>query len=78
MAKNMSKNKNMMPRIAELLGVKLSERFTVERYNERFECRILGYGLEILSNNYENPYVDLSPYLLNEILNGTAVIVDEY
>lgn len=66
---------NKIPEIEKMLGVEHSKRFTVKRHNEIIECRFLAYGLDILSDNYENPYVELAPFLLVDLINGTAEVV---
>lgn len=67
---------NKMEAVAKLFGKKLGERFTIKRYNDRFDCCFMQYGLETFGA-YENPYMSFNVFILQELFTGTAVIVDD-
>lgn len=67
---------NKMEQVAAMFGKKLGERFTVERYGERFDCAVTRYGMDCFST-YENPYIELNAFVLYDLLCGEAVIVDD-
>ena len=67
---------NKMEAVAQLFGKKLGERFTVERDHDIFDCRFMKSGFET-SCAYENPYMDFDCFILEELLTGKAVIVDD-
>jgi hypothetical protein len=68
--------KNKMVEVAALFGKKLGERFTVERDHDRFDCRFMKRGFETFGV-YENPYMDFDCFILEDLLTGEAVIVNE-
>ena len=67
---------NKMEQVAALFGKRLGERFTVERDHDRFDCRFMKNGLETFGA-YENPFMDFDVCILEELLTGRAVIVDD-
>ena len=69
-------NDNKMAEVAALFGKQLGERFTVERDHDRFDCEFSLYGF-VAHGAYENPYLDFDAFILQDLLVGRAVIVDE-
>jgi hypothetical protein len=69
--------KNKMEQVAALFGKKLNERFTV-RYdgNHLFDCKFTECGL-ISYGAYDNPWLDFDTFMLQDLLVGRAVIVDD-
>lgn len=67
---------NKMEVVAALFGKRLNERFTVDRKGYRFQARFTEYGLDILGE-WDNPYIDVNANVLQDLLTGEAVIVDE-
>lgn len=67
---------NKMEVIAALFGKKLGERFTVERDHDRFDCEFSTCGC-LEHGAYENPYMDFDCFILEDLLTGKAVIVNE-
>ena len=67
---------NKMEQLAKLFGKQLGERFIVERDHDRFDCRFMQHGLETFGV-YENPYMSFDVFILEELLTGRAVIVNE-
>lgn len=73
---NVKMAENKMEAIAKLFGKKLGERFTVERDHDRFDCRFMQHGLETFGV-YENPYMAFDCFILEDLLTGRAVIIDD-
>lgn len=69
-------NENKMEQVAALFGKKLGERFTVERHGERFDCKFTNCGFDSYGA-YENPYLSFDAFILQELLTGTVVIVND-
>ena len=67
---------NKMEQVAMMFGKKLGERFTVERDHDRFDCRFTKHGLDTFGV-YENPYMSFDVFILEELLTGRAVIVND-
>ncbi|MSV24209.1 hypothetical protein FYJ78_03210 [Selenomonas sp. WCA-380-WT-3B 3/] len=67
---------NKMEVVAALFGKKLGERFTVERDHDRFECEFSTCGFRV-RGAYDTPYMDFSCFILEDLLTGRAVVVDE-
>ena len=67
---------NKMAEVAKMFGKKLGERFTVERDHDRFDCEFAPCGF-MVRGVYENPYLDFDAFILQDLLVGRAVIVDE-
>ena len=67
---------NKMEQVAAMFGKKLGERFTVERDYDRFDCEFATCGF-VTYGAYENPYMDFDGLILEDLLTGRAVIVDE-
>ena len=67
---------NKMAEVAKLFGKKLGERFTVKRDNMMFDCRFTKHGLDTFGV-YENPYMSFDTFILEELLTGRTVIVDD-
>ena len=67
---------NKMSRVAGLFNKKLGERFSVKVNNQIYDCSFKEYGFDSYGA-YENPYLDFDAFILQELLTGTAVIVDE-
>jgi hypothetical protein len=67
---------NKMEIIAQLFGKRLGEKFTVKRDNMMFDCRFTKHGLDTFGV-YENPYMSFDAFILEELLTGRVVIVDE-
>ena len=72
----MSGAENKMEQVAEMFGKRLGERFTVERDHDRFDCRFMKHGFETFGV-YENPYMDFDCFILEDLLTGRAVIVND-
>jgi hypothetical protein len=68
--------KNKMEQVAAMFGKKLGERFTIERDHDRFDCEFASCGF-MARGAYENPYMDFDCFILEDLLTGRAVIVDE-
>lgn len=64
---------NKMEQVAAIFGKKLGERFTVKRDHMMFDCRFTKHGLDTFGV-YENPYMSLDVFILEELLTGVAVI----
>jgi len=67
---------NKMAQVAALFGKKLNERFTVRYDNCLFDCKFTDCGF-ISYGAYDNPYLDFDTFILQDLLVGRAVIVDE-
>ena len=67
---------NKMEVVAALFGKKPGERFTVERDHDRFECEFSTCGFRV-RGAYDTPYMDFSCFILEDLLTGRAVIVDD-
>ena len=67
---------NKMEAVAQLFGKQLGERFTVKRDNMMFDCRFTKHGLDTFGV-YENPYMSFDVFILEELLTGRAVIINE-
>ncbi|WP_028130256.1 hypothetical protein [Selenomonas sp. AE3005] len=67
---------NKMAEVAKMFGKKLGERFTVKIDNQRYSCSFEEYGFNSYGA-YENPYLSFDAFILQELLTGTAVIVDD-
>lgn len=68
--------KNKMEAVAQLFNKKLGERFSVKRDDMIFDCRFTKHGLDTFGI-YENPYMSFDTFILEELLTGEAVIIDE-
>jgi hypothetical protein len=66
---------NKMAQVAALFGKKLGERFCIIRYGKRYDVRFLERGFEVYG--LENPYVDMDSFVLMDLLNGDAEIMEE-
>lgn len=67
---------NKMEQVAAMFGKQLDERFTVKRDYDRFDCEFATCGF-VTYGAYENPYMDFDGLILEDLLTGRAVIVDE-
>jgi hypothetical protein len=67
---------NKMEAVAALFGKKLDERFTIYRDNEKIDAMFMLSGLWLMGA-YENPYIDVDAFVLMELLNGRAKIVED-
>lgn len=67
---------NKMEQVAKLFNKKLGERFSVKVNNQIYDCSFKEYGFDSYGA-YANPYLDLDAFILQELLRGTAVIVDD-
>ena len=67
---------NKMEVIAAIFGKQLGERFSVKVNNQIYDCSFEEYGFDS-HGAYENPYLDFDAFILQELLTGTAVIIDE-
>ena len=67
---------NKMEQVAALFGKKLNERFTVRYDNCLFDCKFTDCGF-ISYGAYDNPYLDFDTFILQDLLVGRAVIVDD-
>jgi len=67
---------NKMETIARLFGKRLNERFTVDRKGYRFQARFTLYGLDMLGE-WDNPYFDVNANVLQDLLIGEAMIVND-
>ena len=67
---------NKMKAVAKLFNKKLGERFTVKVDNQLYDCSFEEYGFYSYGA-YENPYLCFDAFILQELLTGTAVIVNE-
>lgn len=67
---------NKMAEVAAMFGKKLGERFTVKRDHDRFDCEFSTCGF-MARGAYENPYMDFDCFILEDLLIGKAVIVDD-
>ena len=65
-----------MAEVVALFGKKLNERFTVRYDNCLFDCKFTEYGFDSYGE-YENPYLDFDAFILQDLLVGRAVIVDD-
>jgi hypothetical protein len=54
----------------------LGERFSVKIDNQRYSCSFEEYGFNSYGA-YENPYLSFDAFILQELLTGTAVIIDD-
>lgn len=68
--------KNKMEAVAQLFGKKLYERFTVRYDNHLFDCLFGEHGF-VTYGAYENPYLDFDTFILQDLLAGRAVIVND-
>ena len=67
---------NKMEVIAAIFGKQLGERFSVKVNNQIYDCSFKEYGFDSYGA-YENPYLDFDAFILQELLTGTAVIIDD-
>ena len=67
---------NKMEQVAKLFNKELGERFSVKVNNEVCYCSFEEYGFNSYGA-YTNPYFDFDAFILQELLTGTAVIIDE-
>ena len=67
---------NKMKAVAQLFNKKLGERFSVKRDDMIFDCRFTKHGLDTFGV-YENPYMSFDVFILEELLTGRVVIVNE-
>ena len=67
---------NKMEQIARMYDKRLGERFTVKVDNRLYDCSFEEYGFNSYGA-YENPYLSFDAFILQELLTGTAVIVDD-
>ena len=75
-AANLAKEPNKMMAVAAMFGKRLDERFTVDRKGYRFQARFKEYGLDMLVG-WDNPYFDVSANVLQDLITGEAVIINE-
>ena len=68
--------KNKMEAVAKLFNKKLGERFSVKVDNQIYDCSFEEYGFNSYGA-FNNPYLDFDAFILQELLTGTAVIVNE-
>ena len=74
--RNYKDKPNKMEVVAALFGKKLGERFSVKVNNQICDCSFELYGFNTYGA-YTTPYLDFDAFILQELLIGTAVIVDE-
>lgn len=67
---------NKMAEVAKLFGKELGERFKVKVNNQIYDCSFKEYGFDSYGA-YENPYLDFDAFILQELLTGTAVIIND-
>lgn len=67
---------NKMGQVAAMFGKRLNERFTVDRKGYRFQARFTEYGLDTMGE-WNNPYFDVNANVLQDLLTGMAVIVND-
>lgn len=67
---------NHMAEVAKMFGKELNERFTISRYGYKYEARFFSGGFETYGR-FENPYVDVDPFVLMDLLTGEAEIVED-
>ena len=67
---------NKMAEVAKIFGKKLNERFTISRYGYKYEARFFNEGFETYGR-FENPYVDVDPFVLMDLLTGEAEIIEK-
>lgn len=67
---------NKMEAVAQLFGKKLGERFTVKYDNDLFDCKFAEYGFDTYGA-YDNPYLNFDAFILQDLLVGRAVIVND-
>lgn len=67
---------NKMEQVAAIFGKKLGERFTARYDNHLFDCKFTECGLATY-DAYDNPYLVFDAFILQYLLIGRAVIVDE-
>jgi hypothetical protein len=65
-----------MEEVAKMFGKELDERFTVYRDNEKIDAMFTLSGLWLMGA-YENPYIDVDAFVLMELLNGRAEIMED-
>lgn len=75
-AADLARKPNKMEVVAALFGKRIGERFTVERDNDRFDCEFSTCGF-MVHGAYENPYMDFNCFILEDVLTGRAVIVND-
>lgn len=66
---------NKMEVIAAIFGKQLGGRFSVKVNNQIYDCSFKEYGFDSYGA-YGNPYLDFDAFILQELLTGTAVIVN--
>jgi hypothetical protein len=75
--KEKADNKNKMQAVAEMFGKKLDEEFTVkDKYKTEWHCKFRKRGLLYLDKTFFD-WQESGDYLLQFLLTGRAVIVDE-
>ena len=72
---------NKMEQVAAMFGKQLGERFIVERDYGRFDCEFAACGFVtygfVTYGAYENPYLNFDDLILEDLLTGRAVIINE-
>lgn len=70
-------NTNRMAEVAKMFGKELGERFDVVICGDRFTVYFTETGMEHEADVKEFNWYNLNPHLLEGILTGRAVIVNE-
>jgi hypothetical protein len=65
-----------MEEVAKMFGKELDERFTIYRDNKKIDAMFMLSGLWLMGA-YENPYIDVDAFVLMELLNGRAEIMED-
>jgi hypothetical protein len=66
---------NKMAQVAQMFGKKLGQRFTINKYGNKFDAIFLDTGLRIYG--IDNPYVEIESFVLMDLLTGEAEIVED-
>jgi len=72
----MSGAENKMAAVAQLFGKELGERFTVRYDTYLFDCKFTDCGFTSYGA-YDNPYLDCDAFILQDLLVGRAVVVND-
>jgi len=67
---------NKMEQVAALFDKKLGERFKIARGHMILDCSFNAWGFD-LHSTYDSRFIESEASILEELLIGEAVIVDE-
>jgi len=76
MESELKMTENKMSEVARLFNKKLGEKFQVKVDNRVYDCSFEEYGFNSY-DAFDNPYLSFDAFILQELLTGTAVILND-